>query len=207
MTGNGGASLFMRIKTFIKNRSKKTWFTLGLVLLLVISVGLIAKNLSSPSQGTIKVASKTTVQPKGPDEAVRIDGKTISFSHPSRFHQGNQLTLDAADIEKYALLNPQTIPQNITIQVRKLPSGNLSDDSSYNLRKLYPNKYIAETKTINGNSVVIMSEPGAGFSKVAFLTHNGLEAVVASTSSSTSTVDAAGMQSALDKILGGWQWL
>ena len=192
----------MKIKQSIKNRSKKFWATscglVGLVVLVVFAAAI----LNAPSEGKIKqgvVKGTSTSQTYN-----RIDGKTASFSVPTRFHRQADEATTSQEVEKLLFLNPQTISQNLSVTVRKLPSGSLLDDGSYNYRKVNSAKFTFENKTIGDNNFVVVTDPADAFNKVAFVAHNGLEGVIALNSADVSAT--AELQKTLDHILESWQW-
>lgn len=194
----------MGLKTFAKKRSKKFWIITLLLVVVNIGVFLIAKNLTDPSEGVVIQKAKTSTKSVNREISVRVDGKYASFSHPAKFKDMPAPALSAQDVEKFNYLNPETISQNLVIQIRKLPSGLLNDDSSYNLRKLTPSKYKMETRDINGQTAIIFTDVEGGYNKVAFLTNNGLEANIAVTTANASAV--ADIDKTLDKVVGSWQW-
>lgn len=194
----------MRVKQFIRNRSKKFWALLVLFIVLVGGIAYIAKTLSDPSQGIVKSAS-TTQKPITIEASTRVDGKYISFKMPARFHQVESSAKGGTELEKFSYLHPVTISENFEIAVRNLPTGNLNDDSGYKYRTMNPGKYTQETKTINGKTYVVMSSPTEGYSKVAYTTSNGKETTIALTSASSG--ESESLNQAFDKVLGSFEWL
>lgn len=132
-------------------------------------------------------------------------GKTISFSYPSTLHLAKADALSSGDVEKFALVSTQEPPWNISIQIRKLPSGQLTDDGSYNLRKTHPELYKEQQLTLGQQKVVIMSEQNAGYAKVAFLVHGGLVAEIAI--SNSSSLNNTMLDQAVNSLISSWQWL
>lgn len=180
-------------------------------LLIVVPLGglaaagiLIARAANSPSEGVIK-AAKAPASQQSSGSPVTARGKTVSFQYPDVLHQTKADALSAGDVEKFSFVNPAIPPWDLDIQIRRLPSGQLADDGSYNLRLHHPEQYTEQELTINGTPVPIMSDQTAGFGKVAFLTHGGLVAEVALTS--TDTADNNQLQAALMKVLQTWHWL
>ncbi len=194
----------MGLKSFAKKRSKRFWVITAIFIVVLVLVLLVAKNLTDPSEGVVIESKKSTAKVINREISVRTDGKTVSFSRPAKFKEMPTPELSSQDVEKFNYLNPETISQNLTIQIRKLPSGVLSNDSSYNLRKINPAKYKIETKEINGNTFVIFTDVDGGYNKVAFTTKNGLEANIAITTSNASAVED--INKTFDKVLGRWEW-
>lgn len=193
----------MKIKQFIKNRSKKFWVRLFGLIVLVGLVVFAVITLNAPSEGTIKTAAPRDNSP-AKTSYNKVDGKTVSFSVPSRFNRLEDEKLTAQEAEKFRFLNAQTLSQNLSVTVRKLPSGSLLDDGSYNYRKVNSAKFTFENKTFGDKTFVIVSEPAEAFNKVAFITNNGLEGVVALNSADINA--SAELQKSLDHILESWQW-
>lgn len=192
----------MKIKQIIKNRSKKFWAMSSGLIVCAVLIGLVVATLNAPSEGTIKqgVVKGTSIS----QTYTRVDGKTVSFSVPSRFHRQADEAITAQEVEKLLFLNPQTISQNLSVTIRKLPSGSLLDDGSYNYRKVNSAKFTFENKTVGNNNFVVVTDPADAFNKVVFVTHNGLEGVIALNSTDVSATDE--LQKTLNHILENWQW-
>ena len=175
-------------------------------LLGLAAAGLmIAHVANSPSEGVIKAAAVPQAPKRTAPTFTPVRGKTAGFEVSNLLHQAKADALSAGDVEKFSFVNPAVPPWNLDIQVRKLPSGLLTDDASYNLRLHHPEQYIEQKLTINSAPASIMSDKTAGFGKVGFLTHGGLVAEIALTSTSTS--DNNQLQATLMKVLQTWQWL
>lgn len=195
----------MGLKSIAKKRSKKFWILLFVFFAALFFTLLVAKNLTDPSEGVVITSAKTVKKTENREASIRVDGKTVSFSRPAKFREMPTPQLGPQDVEKFNYLNPETISQNLTIQIRRLPSGMLNDDSSYNLRRLNPAKYTQQTLTVNGKEVVVFTDNEGGYNKVAFMTQNGLEANIAVTTSNASAVED--IDKTFNKVIESWQWL
>jgi len=187
-----------------RRRLLKTLLIIVPLVSLIVAGVLVAKAANSPSEGVVQ-ASKSLPAKQDSESVLTVRGKTASFQYLSVLHQTKADALSAGDVEKFSFVNPAVPPWDLDIQVRKLPSGQLADDGSYNLRLHHPEQYTEQKTTINGALIPIMSDKTAGFGKVAFLTHGGLVAEIAMTSSGTSQTDQ--IQASLLKVLQTWHWL
>lgn len=194
----------MKLKSLIVGRSKKFWVWTVIILLLLAGVAYGAYVFSSPATGTVNNSVKTKDVAKPAESFVRVEGKTISFSYPSKFHSVTAEKLSANEVEKYVYLNPRTISQNMNVIVRRLPSGNLADDSGFNLRTSNPTTYPKQTKVLGGKTWVIFSESAANANKVAYLEANGLDLNVAFVSADITQKDD--MTKSFEHVLASMQW-
>ena len=86
-----------------------------------------------------------------------------------------------------------------------MPGGDLSNNSSFVLRKENPQTYSEATTIINSQSVIVMTNTSdSGFSKVAFLTHGGLVATVALKGDDSN--GAQPLATAFNMVLSSWHW-
>ena len=190
----------------LRKRLLKTLVIIVPLAGLVVATVVIARAADSPSEGVIKTRQVASAAPRqGPGALMKIHGKTVSFQYPHTLYRTKADVLTAGDVEKFSFVNPTVPPWDLDIQIRTLPSGQLADDGSYNLRLHHPEQYVEQKLTINGALVSIMSDQTASFSKVAFLTHNGLVAEIALTSTDTANTDQ--LQSALLTVIQTWHWL
>jgi hypothetical protein len=188
-----------------RKRLLKILATLVLLGGLAAAAILVAHAANSPSEGVIKAAPPMPASRQSSGSPVTVRGKTASFQYPGVMRQTKADALTSGDVEKFAFVNPDMPPWNLSIQVRKLPSGQLADDGSYNFRHVHPEQYTEQKLTANGAPASIMSDRTAGFGKVAFLVHGGLAAEIALTS--TDTADTAQLQAALMTVTQTWHWL
>ncbi len=179
----------------------RTKILLGIALVVVIGIIIFIRLINGSANGTI---SQTKTPATTPISNLTADGKTFSFSYPNSFHQIPADSLSAQDIEKFSLLSPQTSPWHIDIQIRKLPSGNITDDSSYKLRKLNPQQYAEQVVTINGNDMYVLTDITGGYNKIVFTVDTGRIASIAVTSNSAT--DSNQLDLALNQVIKTWKW-
>ena len=192
---------------------KTAWFKtgvkmVGLLLIVGIVFGAVTlfRLINQPAIGSINPVppkSKPATRFKPPMTTLR--GKTITFEYPNDLHQTTPDKLSVNDIEKFSFLHAQLPTWNLDIQIRKLPTGNLADDGSYNLRKQYPQQYREQKLTINALPVSIMTAQTGSFDEVAFTAQGDRVAEVALTSSQGTVGDPA-LHEALVNIFRNWQW-
>lgn len=187
-----------------KNLKLRTKVIFGGFAVIIIALVFLIKALNGPATGTITNTPEAVVPSVS---TLTATGKTFSFEYLSSFHQIKNDVLGPLDVEKLSLTNPQTNPWHLDITIRKLPSGNLSDDGSYNLRKLNSQTYSEQTVTYRDNTFYIMTDGTGGYSKVAFLLNKakGLDANISMTSASVS--DTSKIDQAYTQVLSTWKWL
>jgi|GEM_PF-3072242 len=175
----------------------------GVVLILMLSVsGYFLYLISQPAQGVV-TTTVTTTATKVVQSPRTVRGKATSFKYPADIQAVQPDVLAVGDVEKFLFIRSQLSAWSLAIQVKRLPSGNLSDDSSYNLRRQNPAQYSEQQMKINGLPVTVMSNT-ASSDKVAFLLHNGLVAEVAVSGTSK---DDARSEAAFTLVLNSWEWL
>jgi len=89
--------------------------------------------------------------------------------------------------------------------VSSLPSGNLSDDASYNLRLVSPAKYKHEKWDIDGSAVDVFSYQGGGYEKTAFIAHSGNLLTV--NINSADTESSAKLDTIMKHVLDSVRWV
>jgi hypothetical protein len=191
----------------IKSVYKRRWFrrltvTGAIVAVLVVLGSYVLRYVDGPTTGTITATVPTTA-PK-PTTKVSLQGTYADFIYPSDFIVSPDGDPHPPQLEIYSFVSHKSISVLLGVQVLSLPSGNLSDDGSYNYRRVNPTKYKLETKTINGQQVFVMTDTTAGYNKTAFFVHAGKEGTV--NINSADTTQAAALDQELTDIVASWQW-
>lgn len=177
---------------------------MGLIVLVLIFMIVAFGNsyFNSPSIG--QIFTSNTVREISPT-LLTVEGKTFSFSYPSSFQPGQTRPLTKGDVEKFTFVSPSLSPWNLSIQIRELSDGLITSDGSYNLRKTNPDTYTEQIITLNSNKAYIMTSNTGGYSKIAFVIHNNIDANIILTSSSSA--DSEKMDAVLIQIISSWKWL
>jgi hypothetical protein len=186
---------------------------LGFSIIIGVAVVLVAIKLTSlafnrPAQGTISTTNGTE-QPAQAGIDLRpepISGTYVSFSYPRGLTRTADSKLIGPVVAMYNFSHHDVESWNLAIEILVIPSGQLADNNSYQLRKINPNTYQESHITVNNQLIDIMTDKTAGgFSKVAFLVHGQYQATV-----SLYGDDANGLgdlQSTFTMVLGTWHWL
>ena len=177
-----------------------------IVALLFLGLSwLVDHQLSKPSAGSIDTsvpAKSSVVTPS----LKSFKGAYISFSYPGSFTPAANSKPSGNIVETFVLSDRNHTPTwNLNVSVSKLPSGDLSEDGSYNFRKLNPDRFTALTWTINAQPVVVMQDNSGGFNDVAFVVHDQLIASVSA--SSGNSADGPALSDILKSSLENLQWL
>jgi len=185
------------------NLMKTKSLLLFTLITLLVGIGVVVvSNANRPSVGTIEPQSVPVKSPA--TKLLSARGKTANFQYPDTLHQTKADSLSSGDIEKFSFVNPSIPPWNLAVQIRKLPSGLLTDDGSYNLRRVHPEQYHEQKQMVNNQSIIIMTDQSGGYAKVAFLVHSGLVAEISL--SCGSSADLASLDTALATVINTWHW-
>ena len=147
-----------------KPRKSKRWigrmigftFVGALVGLAIVGVLKFANDPVSGSVATASSLKKSTDPTPAPDGTLR--GLYASMNYPGVFNQVSQVKTDANALEQYNLGSSNSYRRTITVDISNLPSGKPHDDSSYRLREIQPDNYTPSSKTVNGETVYVMSK-------------------------------------------------
>lgn len=173
------------------------------VLVLIITILSFGNNyFNSPSTG--QIITSDAVKEVSPT-TLTVEGITFSFSYPSTFQPSQTRPLTNGDVEKFTFVSPSLSPWNLSIQIRELAGGQISNDGSYNLRKTNPDTYTEEIVTLNSNKAYIMTSNTGGYNKVAFIVHDNIDANISLQSGSSA--DSEKMDAVLNQIISSWKWL
>jgi hypothetical protein len=192
----------------MKLRVRKKWVAFGgsliLVTLVVIVDRIIVSQVNQPVSGVVKAGQPSyyntysiNLTPKLQSDAYASFNypKGLILQPPESSSSLQTYNYKAQDIEAW-LLN---------ISISNLPGGDLSNNSSFVLRKENPQTYSEATTIINSQSVIVMTNTSdSGFSKVAFLTHGGLVATVALKGDDSN--GAQPLATAFNMVLSSWHW-
>ncbi|MBW4061785.1 hypothetical protein HJC99_04425 [Candidatus Saccharibacteria bacterium] len=151
----------------------------GMVVGLAV-IGML-KFANDPVSGTT-VSAKSLKQSTDPTPAPpgTLHGLYASMNYPGVFNQVSQVKTDANALEQYNLGSSTTYRRTITVDISSFPTGKPHDDSNYRLREIQSATYMPSTKTVNGETVYIMTKNDA--SEVSwFWPHAGKLLVVAVT--------------------------
>src|SRR5690349_20904811 len=122
----------------VRGRPSTKVIVWGCVLLVVFgALGYFLYIISQPAEGIITTSTPAAATPtQAAPRTVR--GKTVTFKYPATIQAVQPDTLAVGDVEKLLLIRSQLSAWSLAVQVKKLPSGVLADDGSYNFRKQNP---------------------------------------------------------------------
>ncbi|HSH31283.1 MAG TPA: hypothetical protein VK963_01305 [Candidatus Saccharimonadales bacterium] len=176
---------------------------LGLLLVPLIGVVLLWKSVNSPAIGTITKSAPPQGNVAEPEvELEQLDGRYISFTHPTSYKVSPKEPVNAAALEQYVLVSGSFPSKLLAVTVTRLPSGSLADDSSYKLRQLQSETYLEQKRRIDGDQVSLMIKR-AGFERVTFWPHNGMLATIVLSSGAP---DQDELEQEYARILESWRW-
>lgn len=190
-----------------RKRNKKLFkataiFVTGVALLLAL---LSIRSLNSPSSGNIINPTNNTDASKTRQKAltkVEVSGNYINFEYLDSFRALPAEKPVASQLETFKFVTKSAPFWELSLSVRQLPSGKLTDDGSYNLRATNTETFKKEQLLINDDWVTVFSDTRSEFSKVGFIEHKNMLLSVAL----TGTGDALKMQKMLKDILSSIKW-
>lgn len=172
--------------------------------LLILTIGLIAGALavgSRPSKGTIihyQPSSPTT--PSRPD-TLTLKGSNFSLTYPGIYGSDDASKIDPKALEQHKLTADTTYPKVLVITIVPL-TGSLREESSYNLRVHYPDKYHHRTATGPSGTADIFAAVD-NTEEVIYFTRGGKLAILAmTTAGARDNLDAEA-----DKLVKTFEWV
>jgi hypothetical protein len=188
---------------------KRRAIIIGGVSIVVVIAGFlfVITQLNKPVQGAVSTSTAAVAK-----NAYSVSltpapyvNRYVSFTYPSGLTQR-----DSGPIQPPSVLDATFVARDVTswvlaIDISTHPSSVATDASSYTLRKDNPAQYQQSQMIVNGKPVIIMTDTTtSGFSRVAYLVHDGLLATV-----SLIGDDAVGtqpLQETFAMVLHSWQW-
>jgi hypothetical protein len=182
----------------------KVGYLLAVGVLVFAGILIFIRLMDSPSQSVIKNPGLAPSIAPTPTPLAAVTGKHAAFNYPTSLKTIASESLATNDLEKFSFSkgsNNESI--HLEINIRTLPSGNLTDDSSYKMRQIYSDQYQLDEMKINNQTFYVMTDNQATFSKAVFTTHSGLEATIALTANNNDQ----SIQNILDTVINSWRWL
>jgi hypothetical protein len=186
---------------FLRKRTK-LFILSGVFVCIIGSIVGLTYNLNQPANGIVTSPAQAAAKKKSTFNTVT--GKAVSFQYPTTIQSQKPENLSVGDVEKFMFGQVSRRAWQLAIQIKRIPSGLLADESGYNYRLQNPGQFEEQISEINGMTVRTMVDKTKTGDKVAFLTHQGLVATVAL--SGAESVDADS-EAAWGVLLNSWQWL
>jgi hypothetical protein len=191
-----------------KNRKRKWLVGLSLLAIILVIGSRLISQFSQPVNGVVKIGKATSsVTTYSMELSPKAQvGQYASFDYPKGLSpQKPASTITPPILQQYDFVGRDIETWILVTSVANLPSGQLSNDSSYTLRASNPSTYSRSSESVNGQSVIIMTDmTAAGFSKIAFMVHGDQVGTVSLTGD-----DQAGsqpLQTAFNMTLDSWHW-
>ena len=199
----------MRVKI-----NKRYLISIGVVIVIIPTLIFVIHIFNQPAEGNIGPATPIGKPLKGdspigtpaPLTLKNITSTYVSFSYPTTLTATKNSALSSNDVAKFTFTNSSTNQpeyEQLIIDISKLPSGQINDDSDYLYRKLNPTLYSNTSLNLNSQTFYLSKElNAAGFSEVAFSTNNHLVASIAL----NSTAYNSQLPVIMTDILNSWHW-
>lgn len=189
-----------------RGRRPGLWITFAVVgVIFGVVVVAIMKFINGPVTAGPSVSAqieqdKQSAQPT-PD-APSLMGLKVAFSYPSALSDVERVR-NAAGIEQYLLrTRGDGASVQIAVEVDNLPSGQLTDDSSYQFRTLKSADYTRTSIKMAGEPAVLMTKQD-NTERTIFWVHKGLELTISGTTSGA----VQEMTGYMDTITKSLRWL
>lgn len=194
--------------TFFMKGRKKISILISSLIILVIGGFIAWSYVNKPSVGSITESTNSaavTATATTKTTFAHINGKLISFDYPNFMKTQPNPKVPPSTLELYSFSHIDIQTWYLAIAVNKSTSGKVSDDSSYQYRKTKPDIYKESTVKIGKQEFVIDTDLSyGGFSKIAFMAHQGYVATVSLYGDDPKGSDV--LQSDFIAILSSWQW-
>ncbi|HUC20945.1 MAG TPA: hypothetical protein VMR98_05660, partial [Candidatus Polarisedimenticolaceae bacterium] len=170
-----------RTKTVVKRVVFGIAAFVAVVGILVAVYFLFLAN--SSVKGVVKpVRIRENTDIKARPKLLALRGQNFSMSYDPVYASQSTSVRTTNTLEAYTYVASTVYDKRMAVAIQKLPSGGLTEESSYKMRTLYPDKYAErKAKLSDGSAAVIMSKKTTGEDKeaVLFVTHNELLATIA----------------------------
>ena len=189
--------------------SGRSWYKnkrfAGLVILvLVILVAVILqRGLSGAANGSVNNSANFEASQTAPaPQAVKGNGKYISFEYPDSFRiTPSQQPLNP-QLENFNYVTKKSPFWQLAIGVSTLPSNNLADYGPYTSRLKNSAQYKLSSWDVNGQKIPVFSDELNPYSKAAFALNQGKLTTIALSGSG----DGAQLDSTLQQVLTSLRW-
>jgi hypothetical protein len=188
----------------IKRRPKYiATFIAALVFIILAFLGFA--QLGRPAVGTVSNQTQSQDAATAPVTQVQAKGKYASFNYPSNFSVLSAPKPSGNVLETFAYAKKPFPFWFLNAEVAKLPSGNLVDEGSYNLRIKDTARYRYSSVSINGQTINTFFDSSEGYAKVAFVPHGQMLFTLSLNSSDTPNADK--LNQIFTDVLKSLQWL
>lgn len=172
------------------------------IFIIVVSLGTVGALIAVWAGSSHKGSITTHVQ-KSTDTTVlgkKLDGSYFSLMYRNGYAK-RVLPVTDNNIELYELTADTVYDKRLSVEITHLRSGVLSDDGSYNLRRVHPEDYQERLLKTNNAEAHIMVKAN-GKEQTAFFAHNGMLATLAFVTDGASDK----LPAEVDGVVSSFQW-
>jgi hypothetical protein len=199
----------MRVKSLARPSSAKKIkrIALGAITLLVMGIFIIVHSMiNQPANGYVQAASETndqnSVAAAEDNTTYQVNGKYLNFQYPGFFRPVPVEKPTGAQLSTFDYIAKSSPFWELAVQISSLPSGNLDNDGSYHMRSVSPDRYQRLSWTAGGSPVTVFADKNDGYSKAAYIAHQGKLVSIALTGSG----DETRMDQVLQGVLNSLEW-
>jgi hypothetical protein len=192
----------------VRSVFRRRWvrrLSVSLVIIgVLVGIGAYALHyVDEPTQGTITAVVPTnTVKPV---TQVSLHGTYADFVYPRDFQVSPVGAGQPPQIANYSFVSHAGQSVVLGVQILSIPSGILTEDNSYNYRKVTTAQFKQDIKVINGQNIYIMTDITTPiFNKTAFFSHAGKVASVNINGGGPEDLDK--LDATLTAVVSSWQW-
>ena len=139
-------------------------------VLVVVALGVIVYWSGASHGGTIHAHKDQATVADTADKVLSSDRISLNYQNG---YAKRILPPTDNNIELYELTAPTVYDKRLSVELTRLPSANLSDDGSYNLRRVHPQQYQERLVTTQYGQAHIMVKTD-GTEQTVFLPHSGM---------------------------------
>lgn len=181
---------------------KKKFKIWGIVILTIaIAVVAFAVFATSSVKGTIKPADEGSLRKASGPPPGTVDGKYFKFDYQGGYTLRKNELQDRNAIEQHKLIASTAYEKAITATVKRLPNGDVTEDSAYKLRKTFPDQYTESQMSVKGQTVRVFTKFDGQEQDLFLSKDNLLTTIVLTTGSKEDNI-----KSEAKTLLDSFQW-
>ncbi len=171
---------------------------ISVAIVAVIIVGGLVWWSRSSTSGTVTIRRPATLDAAALGKT--LDGTNFSLKYPNSYAK-RVLPAKDNDIELYELRANTVYDKRLAVEITHLPTAVLTDDGSYNFRKVHPEDYQERLLNTQAGDAHIMIKSD-GKEQTAFMIHNGKLATLAFVTDGA----ADQLTSEVDQVVASVRW-
>lgn len=180
------------------SKSTKRKILLSGAVILVLGIAYVVFLNYTSDEGSITTQyTSDQNQPK----YQTLNGQKVTLQYNKQYAVRVLQPQSSNDVENYMLIADTVYDKRLAVSISQLPTGKLTDNSSYNLRFVHPELYTEHTEAVTAGSAMVFVNNQGG-EQTAFIMHRGLVATLAFTT--TGAEDQ--LTPEVNQLLASFRW-